>query len=234
MPAIPARFWQIDATNLDDHSLLSSADRCYYLWEYVPRRGYGFSPTNQLIRNLKIKPSLLVGSCARSAYKRGAIAHAAAALRHLISREFVEMHATFVPMPCSKAIGDPDYDDRMARVLEAAFEGWSVDLRQMLAVVRSIAADHACAERLSYETLLEITHVIECGAGPSRAVIVIVDDVLNSGKHYRVARELLSQRYPRASVRGVFLARCMRERLFSRGTPAAGCVSGEPTERPSR
>ena len=208
LPAIPERFWQIDGTNCAQHALLTCADRCYYLWEYAPRRGYGFSPTNQLISNLKIKPSLLAGCATRAQYKRIAITHAAAALRQIISREFVEMHATFIPMPCSKAIGDVEYDDRMARVLGSSFEGWAADVRQMLIITESRAADHECTERVSYETLRAMTRLID--SATPRPIIVVVDDVLNSGKHYKVARELLSARYPHARVRGVFLARCTR------------------------
>jgi hypoxanthine-guanine phosphoribosyltransferase len=42
-------------------------------------------------------------------------------------------------------------------------------------------------------------------------VIVIIDDVLNSGKHFKVAQSLIRSRYPTAEIRGVFLARCVRE-----------------------
>ena len=99
LPAIPDQFWPINPTSLSEHCLLTPADRCYYLWEYAPYRRYDFSPANQLIRNLKIRPSVAACSPTRARYKRQAIAHAAAALRHLISREFVEARATFVPIP---------------------------------------------------------------------------------------------------------------------------------------
>jgi hypothetical protein len=218
MPAIPDRFRQIDATSLDQHCLLSAADHCYYLWEYATRRRYDFSPTNQLIRNLKIKPSVLARSPARAQYKRRAIAYAAAALRRVIPREFVEASATFIPMPGSKAIGDTEYDDRLVRILETGFEGWNADLRYMLSLTRSTLADHECAERVSFEALLAITGFVESSTGPPpRSIIVIVDDVLNSGKHYRVAHELVSRRYPCSNIRGVFLARCVRTpRVISR------------------
>ena len=209
LPEIPDRFRPVETTSLSEHCLLTPKDRCYYLWEYAPHRRYDFSPTNQLIRNLKIRPSVAACSSRRASYKWQAIAHAAAALRHVIPRAFVEARATFVPIPGSKAIGDPEHDDRMARVLEVAFEGWSADLRRMLLFSHSTSADHARAERLTCEALLALTRCVESRT-PPRRVIVIVDDVLNSGKHYRIARELLSRRYPAASLCGAFLARCVR------------------------
>ena len=45
----------------------------------------------------------------------------------------------------------------------------------------------------------------------TRPVIVIVDDVLNSGKHFKVAQSLIKGRYADAEIRGVFLARCVRQ-----------------------
>jgi len=42
------------------------------------------------------------------------------------------------------------------------------------------------------------------------AIIAVVDDVLNSGKHFKVAQDLVSQRFPGVPVIGIFLARCIR------------------------
>jgi hypoxanthine phosphoribosyltransferase len=39
---------------------------------------------------------------------------------------------------------------------------------------------------------------------------VIVDDVLNTGKHCKVAQALLMRRFPNAAIRSLFLARCHR------------------------
>jgi hypothetical protein len=57
---------------------------------------------------------------------------------------------------------------------------------------------------------LAVTRIDESlvGAGV-RPQIMVFDDVLNSGKHFKVAQQLLSQRFPDASIVGVFLARCL-------------------------
>jgi hypothetical protein len=51
------RFLKIDDQNRGDHSHLTAADECYFLYEYTSRRNYSFSSTNQLISNLKKRPS---------------------------------------------------------------------------------------------------------------------------------------------------------------------------------
>ncbi len=216
LPEIPDKLWQIDEVTVAEHFSLGATDRCFYVWEYAPRKGYAHSPTNQLIRNLKIEPTALLANPARQQYKDTAIAHGGRALRHLIPRVFVEEHATFVPVPGSKARGHPDFDDRMRRVLDAAFSGYGADVRDLLTVSQSMVADHR-GSRLPYDELRQLTRVTDDPNGPPRPVIVVVDDVLNSGKHFQVAKRVLTERYPSAEVRGLFLARCVRDPVGGTG-----------------
>jgi hypothetical protein len=211
LPPIPEKLRKIDDSTVGEHFSLDDADRCYYVWEYAARQRYDFSPANQLVFNLKIKPGALAKAPTRNRYKAEAIAHAGAALRSLITRAFVETRATFVPMPCSKAVADPDYDDRVSRVLAHAFRGWDADVREMLSLTKSTPADHESADRLTFDELLSITQLTNQIAIGPRSVIVIVDDVLNSGKHFKVAQSLIKGRHANAEIRGVFLARCVRQ-----------------------
>jgi hypothetical protein len=211
LPPIPDKLRQIDDSTLGEHFSLDGADRCYYIWEYVARQRYDFSPANQLVFNLKTKPSAIGKTRTRDRYKAEAIAHAGAALRSLMARAFVEARATFVPIPGSKAVADPDYDDRVSRVLARAFHGWDADVREMLTLKQSTPADHESVDRLTYDGLSAITELTNQSGTAPRPVIVIVDDVLNSGKHFKVAQSFIRSRYPSVEIRGVFLARCVRE-----------------------
>jgi hypoxanthine-guanine phosphoribosyltransferase len=58
----------------------------------------------------------------------------------------------------------------------------------------------------------------QSGTAP-RPVIIIVDDVLNSGKHFKVAQSFIKARYANTEVRGLFLSRCVRERVESGAPP---------------
>lgn len=207
---------QIDETTVGEHFSLAAPDFCFYVWEYTARQRYDFSPTNQLISNLKIKPTQIAARPGRGFYKQQALDHAANALRTLIQRAWVEGHGTLVPMPSSKILGHPDYDDRIQKIPQLAFGTFAADIRPILEQTVSIAADHESTERLSYAELRAITRINEAHAAPApRANIAIVDDVLNSGKHFKVAQELLSQRFPGVPVVGVFIARCIRENPFA-------------------
>jgi len=211
LPPIPQRMLQIDETTAGDHFSLAPSDLCFYVWEYTAGQRYDFSPTNQLIANLKIKPSQIATKPRRNYYKQQAIDHSARALRSLVQRSWVEQIGTFVPMPTSKIPGHQDFDDRIQKLLSAAFGPLNADIRPMLLQAESTAADHESDERLSYAALREITRIDDAQtAAPPRANIAVVDDVLNSGKHFKVAQDLLSQRFPGVRVIGIFVARCIR------------------------
>ncbi len=222
LPRFPDRLRPIDAALLSDHSQLTSQDECDFLWEYVPRRPADWTAGNQFIRDLKLKDSQLAHQPARLRYKRAAIAHAGRALRRLLPQEWLSQ-ATFVPMPCSKTQGGCDHDDRMLRVLRCAFRGRGADIRELLRMDYSLCADHESRARCSAARLRRalcvgsparsIAGVRDTAVEPApRPLIILVDDVLNSGKHYRVASRVLQERWPDRQVRGLFLARCVRAR----------------------
>lgn len=210
-PPIPEKLLRIDESTVGQHFSLRESDQCYYIWEYTAGKRYDFSPTNQLILNLKIKPSWIAKAPNRNYYKQQAVSHAAQGLLHFLPRAHVEQRATFVPVPGSKAAGDPDYDPRMQRVLERALQGWSADIRPMIELTKSVPADHETTDRIPYDELLAISKLNDVSGKPLRHIVVIVDDVLNSGKHFKVAQTLISAQAPTAEIRGLFVARCIRD-----------------------
>jgi predicted amidophosphoribosyltransferase len=212
LPPIPSRLLQIDETTVGEHFSLAATDTCYYIWEYAARQPFNFSPTNQLVKNLKIKPTEIAASPARRKYKQEAVAHCANALRALIPQGWVENHATIVPLPGSKANGHPDFDNRLQAILRQAFAGYNADVRPIVTQTESRPADHEHADRLRPSELRAITQIDEALAlrAAPRPVIAVLDDVLNSGKHFKVAQDLLSDRFRDARIIGIFIARCVR------------------------
>ena len=192
------------------------------MWEYTAGRRYDFSPTNQLISNLKIKPSQITIRPRRGRYKQQAIDHSAAALGTLIQSSWVERLGTLVPMPTSKIRGHADFDDRIHQILSSAFRTLNADIRPMLEQTQSTAADHENPDRLSHSELRAITRINEDHASAQpRANIAVVDDVLTSGKHFKVAQELIAQRFPGIPDIGIFVARCIRS---SHSKPEPDCA----------
>jgi hypothetical protein len=210
LPPIPTKLSQIDETTVSQHFLLRSTDVCYHVWEYTRRGGFSASPTNNLISNLKKKPSKVLQNPREGPWKEQAISYCAQALRRLMNRPWIEGYGTLVPVPCSKIAGHADHDDRLIRVLLKAFDGFTTDIRPLLTQTSSTTADHETTERQRFEQLLAVTRVDEAIVGTgARSQIMVFDDVLNSGKHFKVAQQLLGQRFPGTPIIGVFLARCL-------------------------
>jgi len=116
---------------------------------------------------------------------------------------------TWVPIPPSQRAGDPDFDDRLARTLQLAFEGYDVDVRSLLSQTSSTPRDHAGRARLSEQALLEILRVDEdqLMLRPVRGRVVLFDDVLTSGKHFKCCERRLKEVLPGTPIAGIFLMR---------------------------
>jgi hypothetical protein len=113
------------------------------------------------------------------------------------------------------------------RILSTAFAGYDADLRQALYQIQSQPADHSRLKRLSIQTLYESTRV-NCAALEGRVLrprIVLFDDILTTGKHYKCCERRLCEAVSGVAIEGMFLAR----RVLSargRGLPGLVCERG--------
>jgi hypothetical protein len=191
-----------------DHPHLTAADQCWCLARYVSGPGYRAGQVNQLIANLKCAPSIAAADPARAGHKRRAIEEAAIAVRRAVSSGWAES-VTWIPIPPSYPPGDRNYDDRLMRVLRVAFASDDADVRSLLYQVRTEPADHLRVRRLSVDRLYESVrvNVAALACRPVRASIVLFDDVLTTGKHYKCCERRLLQVLPHVPVSGLFLAR---------------------------
>lgn len=206
---LPERLTSIDETNREHHVFLEQGDRCFFFGEYFARRGYRGGGTNQLIFNFKCKPSVAINNAARRAYKEQAISAAAAGLRKAMAQENAE-RITWVPVPPSKVEGHADYDDRLARTLALAFSGYVADVRRLLRQTASTEADHAAGGRLTQDALQALIELDRAAlnARPLRQTIVLFDDVLTTGKHFKCCERRLREFIPSSlPIIGVFIAR---------------------------
>jgi hypothetical protein len=210
--ALPERLTRIDDSNRREHHFLTPQDRCLFLGDFYARAGWTGGSANQLIANFK-RPRLqieheAIGERLRR-YREQAIGTISATLRRQFTPEEIESRCTFVPIPTSKRVDDPEYCDRLERTLRRAFDGHAADIRLLLQQTVSTVADHGSADdRISYERLLEITTLDpRCLVRPLRSLVVLFDDVLTSGKHYKVAKTRLREAFPELPIVGVFVAR---------------------------
>jgi predicted amidophosphoribosyltransferase len=201
------------ATCLDDaaradHPYLSPSDECWWLAQYVAGPGYLAGGVNQLISNLKCRASVAAADPLRRHHKDRAIDAMASVLRTAVGRAWVES-TTWIPIPPSRALRDPDYDDRLLRVLVRAFADCDLDLRVVLHQSSSTASDHLSANRISCESLYARIQVNRDAirARPLRDRLVLFDDVLTTGKHFKCCERRLRDTLPRIPIVGLFLAR---------------------------
>jgi hypothetical protein len=198
----------LDDSMRADHAYLTAADRCWCLAEFHPGANYRVSEINQLIVNLKCRPSIASSDPRRMHYKLRAMDAVARVLRAGLGRLSVES-ATWVPIPPSRPARDPDYDDRLPRILARAFDGYDLDLRHLLYQTEATAPDHTRARRMSAEALYRIIGLDRTllNIRPLRARIVLFDDVLTTGKHYKCCERRLRDTLATIPISGLFVAR---------------------------
>ena len=203
------RLTKIDDLTRREHHYLTPEDTCYYLGEYTARKGYAYSHMNQVIINLKICPS--EKNTGRWPHKEHAIQETAQAMRQNIDREWVEGGGVFVPVPPSKAREDPLYDPRMTQVLQQAFNGMNADIRELIIQTESTEADHIAGNRIIFDELYRIYEIDEGLSAPEPGRIAIVDDIVSSGKHFKVTQKKLLGRFPNIPIIGLFVARAIHD-----------------------
>lgn len=197
-----SRLQEIDELTRRDHHYLEVGDHCYFFGEYTAREGYAYSATNQLIHNLK--KSVDKRGTPQWRHKEIAIAQAARMLRAAIKPE---AHVTFVPIPPSKAKDDPRYDDRLVQILQGACEGRPTEFRELLLQRKSVDAAHLSDERPTPDDVAANYRIDESLADPAPQTIFLLDDVLTTGCHFKAAERVLKERFPRANIVGLFIAR---------------------------
>jgi hypothetical protein len=195
-----AKLTPFDDGTREDHFYLRADDDCFYFIEYTARKRYDHSPANSFIGNLKKSPNK------RGTYewrhKLNAIAEAASTLQRELPKKWLA-GSTFVPIPPSDAKDDPEYDDRMTQILARL----KVDVREVVYQRCSMPPTHESEERHSVDDLLENYEIDEGQAKPAPKHIVIVDDMVTAGAHFRAMTRILSRRFPGVPISGVFLAR---------------------------
>jgi hypothetical protein len=223
---LSVRLTRIDELYRSQHHFLTPEDDCYFLGEYTPGAGYAHSATNDLIANFKKPPDRR--DTPEWPYKRQAVARAAAMLAAALDPGWLA-HATLVPMPPSAARGDPAHDPRLAETL-ADLErtaGRPLDIRELLVQAASTrSSSRSGGDRLSLAELRAVYRIDASLAGAPPRTIGLFDDLITSGAHFRVAQEMLRERFPHAWVSGIFLARCLH-------LPAAGRRQDSATEPPA-
>jgi len=199
------RLTLIDELTRYQHHFLSEGDRCFFFGEYTARGGYAFSDTNNLIHNFK--KGVEKRGRAEWAYKESAIRRVAGLINSISDTEKL----TFVPVPPSKSRQDHRYDGRLTDVLQICQQTKPVtDFRELVYQKVSMDASHMTEDRPSPEAIsmnYGFNHELALN---TRDNIVIFDDVLTAGSHYKAMKSLIRHHMPDKNIIGVFIARTAR------------------------
>ncbi|MYD92877.1 MAG: hypothetical protein F4Y02_04135 [Chloroflexi bacterium] len=112
-----------------------------------------------------------------------------------------------VPIPPSKARRDRLYDDRMVRMLRAIRPAPPLDVRELVVQTESTVPAHERDDRPApgdIEALYRTEGTLLDGCRPT---VVVVDDTLTTGAHFRAAASVIVRARPGATVIGLFLVR---------------------------
>lgn len=196
----PGNLRKITELERPDHSRLEAADRVYFVGEYTTGANWRHSATNQLIFNLKKRPSLQ--GTLQYQHKFRAIADAGKAIGGGLkpaSRQLL----TFVPIPPSKLPADEDYDDRMALVAQAI----GPDVRRMITLGEARDAAHEKATARDPTVLKAKLRLDPAMLEPRPRMIALVDDLLTTGCSFKACQSLIADHLPDVPVIGLFVAR---------------------------
>jgi hypothetical protein len=196
----------IDDSNRGAHYFLTPDDRCFFLHEFTARKGYNYSPGNQFIFNFKKSPAQQHEP--HFAYKLRAIQEAILMYRAIFSQvSHLYDNCTFTPVPPSKVKGHPEYDDRMWQVVEGVCSGFNADARELIIQTSSYDSAHNVGQsgrRIKPEELVELYQVDTVAP---KSTVLLFDDVLSAGCHFRAAKTAILETHPGVDVIGLFLAR---------------------------
>lgn len=200
------RLTRIDDLSRSDHYYLDPSDKCLFYGEYTAYAGYSESCTNQLIFNLK--KSVQKSSHRELQYKERDIKKVGRIFSDCLADLSLNGAVAFVPMPPSKARDDPEYDDRMERVLWFMAHGHNTDIRCLLEQAESTAASHLSGDdRIGVEQLYQNYHIRTELLDSLPDKVAVVDDMLTTGAHFKAAQRLINEHAPHTEVVGLFVAR---------------------------
>jgi len=177
---------------------LEDEDCCYYARDYISRGGYGASEANQLITNLK-KPTKRKGTL-EWPHKIRAIKQFALELSNALKDG-----VTVTSIPTSKKREDPDYDPRLEMTLGVLAKRRKKIIIEFPIIRReTIQAAHHGGKRnpnMIYKSLQWV------GFKKVPEHIVLIDDVITSGSHFKACQRLIMEHHPEISVSGLFWGR---------------------------
>ena len=196
---------KIDDSNRGDHYYLTPEHECFFFYEFTAGKLAGHSPGNHLIRNLKKLVSRK--HLPDYKYKNQAILDSIQLLNGaFITGASLLANAIVCPIPPSKALNDPEYDDRMTQIAIGACQGTNGICHELVKQTQSYGSAHhqqdgGRPKPHDLEAIYKVGNIL------AKPIVILVDDVLTTGSHFVAARNVILKAYPDTRVIGFFIAR---------------------------
>jgi hypothetical protein len=126
-------------------------------------------------------------------------------------------------VPGSKRDGSPSHDARLRQILDQVRPRLP-DVRELIVAHRSVASG---IKGLTVAERVRLWEIREADGAPEPTTVIVFDDVIAGGSHFKAAALILQARYPDAEIIGLFLA---RRALGAAGQPG-DAVSHGPKRR---
>lgn len=178
---------------------LETGDDCYYAREYISKGGFSASQTNGLISNFK--KGIDKKNTLQWQHKLNAIVQFAEELSRLLKDGTI-----VATVPASKSKNDPEYDSRLDDVLKKLGKlRPTLHIVEPLRVKKTLPAVHLGGDRKSsiFYNNLEWLGGLPIDANH----LVLVDDVITTGSHFKACQKMVLENVPTIKVFGIFWAK---------------------------
>lgn len=200
---------QVDASEIANRRYLKDDDKCYYYMVRV-KGGHSESYANRIISNLKISKQDLVKNPVRGKYKLDAVNKMILALEEVLknnkSKKFI-----FIPAARSIPRNDENFDKAFDYVVEQICMKnplfWFCE--KILDVDITHDSVHSNEDARTIENVKNhlVLDDFKTDKYKDADYIVIIDDVLTHGTHFRVWKDSIMKNYPDIKdIFGLFFA----------------------------
>ena len=186
---------------------LEEKDRCFYLFDYIPRGKWHSSLGNQAIINFKRDKSSKDDQ--RVWYYRNKEIKKFARAIHAFIEYAKILNPVIIPLPTSKPRSSPNFNDRLdATIRQLKIINPHYDTRLCLDR-RSEQTPVSCRGIRDVDIIMQTSYIADKKPiAPDRQVILI-DDVLTKGTHFKAYKCMVMEHYKISSddIIGLFIAK---------------------------
>jgi predicted amidophosphoribosyltransferase len=194
---------KIDELLRPNHIYLEEDDECFYLMEYIPVSRL-YNAENDLMMNFKKE----MDRKGKSEWKyKGIAINKIANIFDKSLPQFTLANIILVPIPPSKVKSDAMYDDRIVQVLKILCDKRNnSDLREIISIKKNMQSSHSGKKYTPEEIYINL-HLDKSLCKDKKKNIILVDDVITYGAHFKACQKLLRDEFPNSHIKGLFIGR---------------------------